>query len=207
METLFLDTTNGISVGLLNEDLEWEHFHYIDSNKSSSIVHKLIKDALDETSCSMGDIKKLIQISGPGSYTGMRVSDGISQIMDWEGLETYGLHHFQVPRILGYEKGAWLAKAFKGEIFCYEWDQNVFEQRMIRESDLPESLEKLKNEKKKIFSTRSFDLIPAEVALIETSKLIKENAGEIFQEVLSRKMKEALYYFRSIDDEFSKSGK
>lgn len=207
MLNLFLDTTNGISVGLLDDNFQWLHYNFVESNKSSSIVHKLIKDALDSIGKEQSDIKKSIQVSGPGSYTGMRVSDGISQILDWQGIETYGLYHFQVPRILGYVSGAWLAKAFKGEIFVYEWGDEKFEQYMIKESELSEFLSKLYTKKKKIFSSLNFNLIPQEAALIETKALIKASPQEVFHHVISKKMKEPLYYFRALEDEFSKAKK
>ena len=214
MLTLFLDTTNGITVGLLNEDFQWCHYNYNDSKKSSSIVHKLIKDGLDAIDKSQEDIKNCIQMSGPGSYTGMRVSEGISQVLEWQGVTVYGLYHFQVPRILGETSGVWIAKAFKGEVFVYAWEQDEVNNYMVKESELVNHLSNFTLSNKKIFSSLKFDLNNNlkndelnDVSIIETKALIEARPQEIFNHVIKAKISEPLYYFRSIEEEFSKAKK
>ena len=209
MLTLFLDTSSGITVGLLNKDLQWCYYNYIDSKKSSSVVHKLIKDALDDVGKSQSEINQFIQMSGPGSYTGMRVSDGISQILEWQQVQVYGIYHFQIPKVLNYSKGAWMAKAFKGEIFVHEWSTNDSEQYsesyMVKESNISNHLEKLSSQSFHLFSSQSFDIIASNTAIIETKKLIEENPEKIFTHVINSKMTEPLYYFRSLEEEFTKA--
>ena len=81
---LFLDTTFGITVGLLDDQNEWLDYSFVDGQKGSAVIHKIILDLLEKNNLSIKNVKALFQIAGPGSYTGMRVSDGISQIFDWQ---------------------------------------------------------------------------------------------------------------------------
>ena len=197
MLTLFVDTTFGITVGVF-EDNAWKSYQFINSNKSSSIVHKMIKDCLDEVGKDEAAISKLIQVSGPGSYTGMRVSDGISQVFEWQNIETYAFHHFQVPKLLGLKHGLWLSKAFKGEIFCHEWNDSESKNYLIKEHDL----ENILQINREIFTSHGQDFIEKST---QTSVLIKENASELFSNIIQSRLKEPLYYYRSLEEEFTKS--
>lgn len=197
MFTLFIDTTFGITVGLLDESHCWKAYNYIDSSKSSSIIHKIINDLLSDLGVDESSLKRLVQVSGPGSYTGMRVSDGISQIFEWQNIETYAIHHFQVPKILGINEGMWLAKAFKGEIFCHQWSKDQEKNFLILESQLNE----ITDMQSELFVGHTSDFT---FDTTQTSILIKENSEKIFKYIFENQLKEPLYYFRSIEDEFSK---
>lgn len=198
MLTLFVDTTFGITVGVLDENNSWKSYQFVNSNKSSSIVHKMIKDRLEEVGKDETAISKLIQVSGPGSYTGMRVSDGISQVFEWQNIETYAFYHFQVPRLLGFEQGLWVSKAFKGEIFCHYWNESESKNYLIKEQELEGILE----EDREIFTSHGQDFVSKST---QTSILIKEKSLELFKTILHNKLKEPLYYYRSLEDEFTKS--
>lgn len=44
MNSLFLDTSNQICIGLLSEDFEWIEFKIIKEKKASKALHGLIQD-------------------------------------------------------------------------------------------------------------------------------------------------------------------
>lgn len=200
MTSLFIDTTQGITVGIIDENYKWSHYDFSDSNKSSSIVHKMIQDAILEAGNQLSEIKNFIQVSGPGSYTGMRVSDGISQVFAWQDIKVYSFHHFQVPKILNVEQGIWCAKAFKGEIFCYQWLNEKNNSFLIKEANLESSI---KNERN-IYTSINHDFFPNGFEINKTAKLIKENPEQLFSYIFRNNLNEPLYYFRTIEEEFSK---
>lgn len=197
MFTLFIDTTFGITVGVLDSNNSWLNYNFTDSKKSSSIVHRLIKDALTDANIDENSLKRFVQVSGPGSYTGMRVSDGISQVFEWQNINCFAFHHFQVPKVLGIESGVWLAKAFKGEVFCYVWNDNEEKKILIKEAELDEFL----REKNQIFVGHKQEFISNVKA---TSDLIKNDSVNLFDYIFKQNLKEPLYYYRSLEDEFSK---
>lgn len=191
---LFIDTTKAITVGILNKDFQWISYEFFPDAKGSALIHKIIHDQYKKHDLKLLETKALIQVAGPGSYTGMRVSEGISQIFDWQGFETYSFYHYEVPKILGVSKGIWLANAFKGEYFIYKWDANEEKSNLIKKDDF--SL----NSDEKLFS--SFELEEFELNL--TSELIKNDSQLLFKKVISENMKKTLYYYRTLEEEYNK---
>ena len=45
---LFLDTTSGITVGLLSEENAWLAYEFIDGQKGSAVIHGIIHKALEQ---------------------------------------------------------------------------------------------------------------------------------------------------------------
>jgi tRNA threonylcarbamoyladenosine biosynthesis protein TsaB len=71
---LFIDTTYGITVGLLDSGYDWIDYQFIEGKKGSALIHKVIYDLVSKNNSSIKNIGQIFQVSGPGSYTGMRVS-------------------------------------------------------------------------------------------------------------------------------------
>ena len=141
------------------------------------------------------DLSGLIKVSGPGSYTGMRLAEGVSQVLDWLGVKTFSFYHFQVPSILGFNEGAWYCKAFKGETFVYLWRGKETESFLI-DKDKFETLS---------FEQGSFSHFEGdEVAKMYTSDMIKRNPDKLFSSIIENNKKEVIHYFRPQDIEFTK---
>ncbi len=192
---LFLDTTFGVSVGLLNSSFEWVEYKFLENKKSSSVIHSLILEILMKNNLEVKDVKSLFYVAGPGSYTGMRVSQGIVDIFDWQNFEVFSFYHFDVPRLLGMKKGIWIGDAFKGEVFVHRWEDGKEEQKLYKKNDfeLPVDIP--------LFLLQN----PDEKDCKETQKLIKDNAKDLFKIIEKEKMKKELFYYRTIDMEFSRS--
>lgn len=193
---LFIDTTKDITVGILNQDLSWQSYEYLAGAKGSAQIHDHIFNTCEKFGHKIKDFKGVIQVAGPGSYTGMRVSDGVSQIFDWQGFETYSFYHFDVPTLLGKHKGTWVGNAFKGEVFLYQWDDNKTEKTLMSSDDFL-------NIDKNGFYT-SFVDEKLEGNFIYTSELIKKNSKEIFTEIFNNETKKDLFYYRSIEQEYTR---
>lgn len=197
---LFLDTTNEIVLGLLDSNNEWVEYQVYEGLKGSAVIHRLIFDNLEKYKTEIKDIECLIQISGPGSYTGMRVSDGISQIFSWQDFKVYSAYHFDIPLILDYQKGYWYTEAFKGELFLYKWNGLESEKTLLK---IIEAREILEASDIPVFCLNSKSSAQAES--ISTRELIYKNSKKIFNYIIDNKMKQELFYFRALEDEFSKA--
>ena len=121
---LYLDTTHGIQLGLLNNQYDWIEINNLGELKSSAVIHAYINDLLVKYNQEILDISSLVYCAGPGSYTGMRVSEGIAQIFEMAQIKLYSFYHFEIPQIYGNQHGKWLDHAFKGEIFIYDWNES-----------------------------------------------------------------------------------
>ena len=61
---LFIDTTLGITVGLLNEENEWVEYKSIKGQKGSAIIHKLIFDMINKYSLKIQDLVECFKFQG-----------------------------------------------------------------------------------------------------------------------------------------------
>ena len=126
----------------------------------------------------------------------MRLGEGIAQVLAWDSRSVFSFHHFDVPRMMGIEKGYWVTNAFKGQIFIYNWDasQNISEKELVNTGDF-------KIIEPELGFTLSRD-IEGFSNLKTTKDLIKNSSSTIFKKVIDQKLREPPYYFRSLDEEF-----
>jgi len=197
---LFIDSTFGITVGLLDNDLNWLDYNFVEGQRGSAIIHKLIHEVLEKNELSLEKIEYLIQVAGPGSYTGMRVSEGIKQVFDWQDIKTLSFYHYQVPRLIGVKTGVWFCDAFKGETFLFSWYNDLEDKKLIQNSM---ALDTLKTLNKKFYQLGELNKLNLEAE--STQRLIKENPSLIFKYIIENKINKDLYYFRSLDQEFTKA--
>ena len=193
---LFIDTTQNITIGLLGEDLKWVDYQYLISKKSSAELHYLIYQMLSSKDIDVTSVSGLIYCAGPGSYTGMRISEGLSNIFEWSTIKVNSFYHFEVPGICGIDEGVWCAKAFKGEYFLYSWNKTIGEKVLVPESDLESRVQ-----------NKEF-YFGHEAVLEKSGKLskdfIKDYHQIIFKYVLENNLCVPLYYYRPLEEEFSR---
>ena len=114
---LYIDTTDKITLGLLSDQWEWVEYFNDPKIVISTKLHSFIYKFLEKHQLAMTDISSFIYCAGPGSYTGMRVAEGIADLVRWEDIPIRNFYHYDIPRLLGVESGAWFSNAFKGEKF------------------------------------------------------------------------------------------
>lgn len=131
---LFLDSSSFIQVGILNGNFQWIHHEVIPNRKGSQVLHSIIYTSLKENDLKLSDIKKVFLANGPGSYTGIRVAEGLCQVLELSGCEVVSFYHFEVPSFCGLENFEYFSEAFKGEIFYYNFSQDKAETKLIKES-------------------------------------------------------------------------
>jgi tRNA threonylcarbamoyladenosine biosynthesis protein TsaB len=195
---LFLDTTFGVTVGLLNKNFEWISYEFSKEKKSSTIIHTLINNVLVSEGLAIENLSSVVMVAGPGSYTGMRVSKGITDIFEWQNLDIYSFYQFEVPTLLGMDKGLWHADAFKGEYFFYEFEGDKTQKYLL---DKEIGTEKIKDSDIPVFVGRNKE----HESFIETQVLIRDRSQELFQKIVDTKHKRKLFYYRELDQEFTKA--
>ncbi len=81
MYTLYIDTHFiNLVVALIKDDILIEE-KVLESNKHSENTINLIKSVLDDNNITIDDIKEVIVINGPGSFTGVRIGVVIAKIL------------------------------------------------------------------------------------------------------------------------------
>ena len=196
MKYLFLDTSDHLILGVLDKDFSWISYKDTDLKKSSKDVHALIYSELEQAGTDIKNIAALLQVSGPGSYTGMRVSEGIANILHWQKIPVHSFYHFEVPRIIGEYRGLWFANAFKKEIFCYTFEEENSINKLYTKEQFLSFANKYEN---KIYSNFRSDLYDN---CLLTSTMIKENPEKVFSYVVGRNKHLGPYYYRSVQEEF-----
>ncbi len=200
MNFLFLDSSFYLQFGLLNEKLEWVDFREIQNKKGSSVLHGELHEFLKKNNQQVKDIKKIILSGGPGSYTGIRLAEGMAQIFEWQNVEISSFYCFEIPYFKGIKKGCWCAEAFKSEIFLYEWNEDKSRHCFIKMNQFKDYI----SEKKKLYHVS--DRIQG-YQTESTTQLLKEYPQQIFSRVLKRKDRFKPFYFRSSEKEFKISNK
>ena len=204
MAYLFIDTSDHLVLGLLDEEYNWLELIETEDKKSSASIHSHIYGLLETRGLKIKEIKGLFQVAGPGSYTGMRISEGIAQVLEWQNIPIYSFYHFSVPYFLGVQKGAWVSKAFKSEVFLYEWRGSELKKSLHAESELPRLQESLRSELGE-FWTHFEGILPG--VTLSSSKLMRENLGELLGHVANGQLREKPFYYRSLENEFHVSNK
>ncbi|MBY0414182.1 MAG: hypothetical protein K2Q18_08455 [Bdellovibrionales bacterium] len=195
MHSLYVDSTSGLVIGLLDSNFKWVEYHDTLEKKPSEVIHIEIYNLIKKYNLDLKNMNFFFS-AGPGSYTGMRLGEGIAQVLEWSAKNVFSFHHFDVPRIAGIKKGFWVTNAFKGQIFNYNWDT----EKGSSEKELVDSDNFLITDPELGF-TLSSDVKGFE-HLRTTKDLIKSSSELIFAKIYKDKMREAPYYFRTLEEEF-----
>lgn len=197
MSSLFLDTSDKVVFGALDEELNWLFFRSAQDRKASKSLHALIYQSLQEIGLELADIKDVFYISGPGSYTGVRVARGFAELVEWQGAKSYACRHFDVPALLGHDEGLFVAQAYKQEVFTRRWSGESFEQELVAQLRIEELL-----------SSTSLPVYTSEPEIfgdaLSTHSMIEQRPAKLFGAMRSRRLKTDVFYYRELDEEFSK---
>lgn len=192
---LFIDTTEKITLGLIDKNFNWIEYISEDLKSISSLIHKYIFDLLKSHSTDINEISGLIYCAGPGSYTGMRVSEGLASILNWQGLKTYTFFHYEVPKLCNIDKGYWISKAFKKELFQYEWNGTKSSYKLIKEDSFLSPSDGELFCKNSLFAASDFKY---------TDQLLEKFPEKIFKKVIERNNVDEIFYYRALEAEFSR---
>lgn len=193
MHSIFIDSTSGLDIGLLDSKFNWVEYHALDEKKPSEVIHTEIYNLVQKHGLDLKSMR-LFVTAGPGSYTGMRLSEGLAQIFEMSGLPVFSFFHFEVPRLVGINNGFWATNAFKGQVFIFNWNGDESEKSLVNKADF------------KIASNELGYTLDKSDAFFEgistTKELIHREGRRLFSKVLELEMRVPPYYFRTLEEEF-----
>jgi tRNA threonylcarbamoyladenosine biosynthesis protein TsaB len=194
--SLFVDSSEFLTIGLLDKDLNWAHFETYKNKKSSGVFHGLLEEVLTNHDTDLFKLERVFYCAGPGSYTGVRLVEGFAQILRWKNIKTNSFYFFDVPKILNHKKGSWVSEAHKGEFFVYSWDEETSQTALV-----PKKEYILESERDTYTISSSIEIIPNSLS---TLRLIEESPRELFSKIIEENSSVSPYYYREIDKEFTK---
>lgn len=193
--SIFCDSCNGIKLGILDSSFNWLEYQEFNVSRSSTLLFKELHRMLEEHKVELAELESIYLLMGPGSYTGIRLLQGMKDLYSTWGLDVYGFYSFEVPKLSGINKGQFVMSAYKGEFYSYEWNSEEESQKLL--SDVPQNLE----------SGTVFSIID-KVSDLETRpvyELLKSDSKKIFSQVNNKKLKRNAFYFRPLEKEFNVS--
>ena len=200
MSYLFIDSTYDLTLGVLDDGLNWLSFEKIVGQKASAVIQGKANELLSKHNIQPQELSGIITVNGPGFYTGLRLAEGFSDVFSFFGVKQYSFYSYEIPLWCGYDRGIWFTKAYRGEYFFYRWDREVFSQELKAASELSQSIT---SEQFFIHSPGSLDTISAELikSPIETHELLQKHPQKIFPHIVTGLRREP-FYFRAPEDEF-----
>lgn len=202
MSYLFIDSTYDLSLGVLDDGLNWLSFETIEGRKVSTVMQARVLELLNQHGIAPAQLSGIFTVNGPGFYTGLRLSEGFADVLHFFGIPTFAFYSYEIPAWCGVESGVWFTKAYRGEYFFNEWDHAGEKSKLVTVKELPEALEQ--QDILYIHSGASLDELSKKLISqsISTLTLIKENPKVIFQKILQDKIQREAFYFRAPEDEF-----
>lgn len=204
MSYLYLDTTYDGTIGILSESLEWVDFIKVQGQKASRTLQLETHRLLEKHGLELSEMDAIFTVAGPGFYTGLRLSEGFADVLKFFGIPHYSFYSFEIPILLGFSKGAWVTKAYRGEYFFYEWKDAEEKHTLYSSKDIAD-IESIDNVF--IHSVTAIDekLISLTQNATDTSSLIQNSPRPVFETVLKNKWIKKSFYFRAPEDEFKVS--
>jgi tRNA threonylcarbamoyladenosine biosynthesis protein TsaB len=200
---LFVDSTYDITLGILDDNFRWIDFRKFTNQKASAILQTETYKMFEDHKLKVKDIKALFNVSGPGFYTGLRLSEGLCDVFKFFDIPHYSFYSYELPLICGYNEGAWFTKAYKGEYFLHCWRDRDVKSELFATKDVEIKLNELTLplfiHSASALDTHSTGLVKN---FISTSDLLKESSEKIFKHILEHKPQRESFYFRAPEDEF-----
>lgn len=193
MHYIYVDVTSGLILGLLDASFNWVVYKESNEKKPSEIIHHEIHELISTNKVDKNNLEYFFS-SGPGSYTGMRLGEGIAQILEWNKSTVYSFHQFEVPQLMGIQKGFWMTNAFKGQLFIYNWDGENSNIELLNTADVSvtdSNLGYTLSQDNELFKN-----------LITSKSMIAKEPAKFFKKIKELKMRKQPYYFRTLEEEF-----
>lgn len=205
MAYLFIDSTYDITLGILDAQTGWSRFERFLGQKASSVLQKETHHLLESIQLSMTDIEGIVTVAGPGFYTGLRLSEGFADVLQFLGKPKFSFFSYDIPYWSGVTEGVWMTKAYRGEYFFHHWKDSEHQNILIATKDLASYVQNLGHVF--IHSESAIDE-QARVLLksYQSSCEIIKTYPELLQKmVIGPKLLEESFYFRAPEDEFKVS--
>jgi tRNA A37 threonylcarbamoyladenosine modification protein TsaB len=202
--TLFLDTTYNQIIGFLDEKGAWIDYKETSGQKSSAQIHVVLQDLVEKNKIQKSHIKNVLYVSGPGFYTGLRIAHGIAEMLRIEERQLFSFYSFDIPRILGVDRYTWITKAYRGEVFIYEFHMGNPKSKLVSEKEFL-GFEYCGNVYVHHASALDEMMKSKMAQFTETQSLLIQNISNIFNFCSQNQISSELFYFRPLEEEFKPS--
>ncbi len=204
MITLFIDTSYNQILGILDEKNTWIKIHHNEGQRNSSQLHVELNRIFSEANLSPSQITNVFYVAGPGFYTGLRMAYGLADLLGLESKNISTIYSFEIPSLLGEKKYFWITKAYRGEIFIHERNNEIQKTYLLTE----EAFQGI-DFKEQIYihhSNAMDEKLKAKIQVsIDTEKLMIGNIKTLFEKSIETKEIKDLFYFRLPEEEFRPS--
>lgn len=202
MTALFIDTTYDVTLGILDDDFKWIDFKHVVGQKSSIVLQKESWNLLTKHYIEPKKLTSIVTVAGPGFYTGLRLSEGFSDVFKFFNIDFCSFYTHEIPLWCGTKSGTWMTKAYRGEYFFHHWTEDSVKSELVATKDLESYLTRVDE----VFIHSEGSLDAFSLGLIKkatsTHDLLKNHPGKIFKHVIPTKLKQESFYFRAPEDEF-----
>lgn len=202
MAHLFVDSTYDLTLGLLNDDFSWAKYVHFPNQKASEILQLEVLKMCGEFGIEVPDLSSVMHISGPGFYTGLRLSEGFVDVLKFSGMRSFSFYTYDLLPLLGIKNGLWVTKAYRGEYFVHKIASN--ENLLVTNNELKNVVGD--NSQIYIHSDKAIDQLVKDcvAAPISTLELLGKNP-QVLELILKNNSHRESYYFRAPEDEFRTS--
>ncbi len=187
----------------MDDDLNWIDFCRFRGQKASNILQAELFLMLKKHGLDFPGFSGAITIAGPGFYTGLRLSEGFSNVLSFFKIPCFSFLSYEIPKLCGIQSGVWMTKAYRGEYFFHHWSEQQTKNVLIETKGLETYLS---NVAPPVFihSDSALDQVSADLIRnpISTHDLLKSGPGKIFKSILENKIQTEAFYFRAPEDEF-----
>lgn len=200
MAHLFVDSTYDLTLGLLKDDFSWAKFVTFPNQKASEILQLETLNLCTQEGIDVSELKSVISVSGPGFYTGLRLSEGFVDVLKLSGIQGYSFYSYEALALLGIVNANWVTKAYRGEYFIHSGGENI----LIPSKELKDFV--VDKSHFYIHSDKAIDDLGRECMpdAISTIELIGKHP-EILRLMVENNFQRESYYFRAPEDEFRTS--
>ncbi len=202
MSFLFLDTSEHLVLGLLDGDFRWIDYREVEEKKNSAALHHNIHEMLAKEGMKAAQVQGLFMLAGPGSYTGIRVAEGLGQVFEMAKVPTFSFYHHEIPRFLDVNEGVWISKAFKREYFFHHWKDDSETHQLVPEARVHEEISKLVKAEVPIYTHYLEHIDFLDCPIVETSTLARDFGDKVFAKAKQDGLRRPPYYYRALEDEF-----
>ena len=214
MAYLYLDTTDHLAMGLLADNFAWMDFIELGDKKNAGRLHSCIYTLCAKHQLDAKTLAGIFVMAGPGSYTGMRLSEGLAQVMEWQGIPKFSMYHFDIPLFLYETHGIFMSNAYKGEYFFHVWNGMHVQQVLKTVEEIPAFVANHRIDNRIFVSSRhliadcswAVRLIQEGISFSSTTEMLREKGQQIFRMLCNNKIQKEIFYYRHLDDEFRSSG-
>ncbi len=181
-----IDTSIGCNLWVIENDKILDSF--FTDEKPSKFLFKKISDFLENNNLEMDLVDSFYFCKGPGSYTGLRISDSLQKYLELQNLKVKTYFNYQILNVLD-ENYVFVSNAFKDEFFLAKKSDKISYQKVKKDllSDYISS--------EKIVSFDSFD---RNYFNLFNDKIFK------FINFIDNEMSDAkkIFYYRTLEEEY-----